>query len=162
VGWIVAPTDIAGPMSGLLGHVGAWAPKAEQIATASLLTNAEAMRSYWSTMIAGVRTRLDALYAGLTAMRDEGLPVDAIAPQGAIYLSAKFALTGRVAPDGTRLDSDEAVRGYLLRAAGVAIVPFHAFGVTRDTGWFRLSVGAVSPEQIDRMLPRLRAAIAAT
>jgi aspartate aminotransferase len=54
------------------------------------------------------------------------------------------------------------VRGYLLRAAGVAIVPFHAFGVTRDTGWFRLSVGAVSPEQIDRMLPRLRAAIAAT
>jgi aspartate aminotransferase len=93
-------------MSGLLGHVGAWAPKAEQSATATLLTNAEAMRSYWSTMIAGVRARLDALYAGLTAMRDDGLPVDAIAPQGAIYLSAKFALTGRVAPDGTRLDSD--------------------------------------------------------
>ena len=162
VGWIVAPPDVAGPMSGLLGHIGAWAPKAEQSATASLLTNAEAMRSYWSTMIAGVRTRLDALYAGLTAMRGDGLPVDAIAPQGAIYLSAKFALTGRVAPDGTRLDSDEAVRAYLLRAAGVAIVPFHAFGVTRDTGWFRLSVGAVSPEQIDRMLPRLRAAIAAT
>jgi aspartate aminotransferase len=162
VGWIVAPTDVAGPMSGLLGHVGAWAPKAEQSATASLLTNPEAMRSYWSTMIAGVRTRLDALYAGLTAIRDEGLPVDAIAPQGAIYMSARFALTGRVAPDGTRLDTDEAVRGYLLRAAGVAIVPFHAFGVTRDTGWFRLSVGAVSPEQIDRMLPRLRAAIAAT
>jgi aspartate aminotransferase len=162
VGWIVAPTDIAGPMSGLLGHVGAWAPKAEQSATAALLANADAMRSYWSTMIGGVRTRLDALYAGLTAMRDEGLPVDAIAPQGAIYLSAKFALTGRVAPDGTRLDTDEAVRGYLLRAAGVAIVPFHAFGVTRDTGWFRLSVGAVSPEQIERMMPRLRAAIAAT
>jgi aspartate aminotransferase len=162
VGWIVAPADVTGPMSGLLGHVGAWAPKAEQSATATLLTNAEAMRSYWSTMIAGVRARLDALYAGLTAMRDEGLPVDAIAPQGAIYLSAKFALTGRVAPDGTRLDSDEAVRAYLLRAAGAAIVPFHAFGVTRDTGWFRLSVGAVSPEQIDRMLPRLRAAIAAT
>jgi aspartate aminotransferase len=88
--------------------------------------------------------------------------VDAIAPQGAIYLSARFALTGRVAPDGTRLDSDDAVRAYLLRAAGVAIVPFQAFGVTRDTGWFRLSVGAVSPEQIDRMLPRLRAAVAAT
>jgi aspartate aminotransferase len=162
VGWVVAPADIAAPMSGLLGHVGAWAPKAEQSATASLLTNAEAVRSYWASMIAGVRARLDALYAGLTAMREEGLPVEAIAPQGAIYLSARFALTGRVAPDGTRLDSDEAVRAYLLRAAGAAIVPFHAFGVTRDTGWFRLSVGAVSPEQIERMLPRLRAAIAAT
>jgi len=85
--------------------------------------------------------------------------VEAIAPEGAIYLSAKFALQGRVAPDGTRLDSDEAVRRYLLRAAGVAIVPFQAFGVADDTGWFRLSVGAVSPEQIARMLPRLRDAL---
>jgi aspartate aminotransferase len=162
VGWVVAPVDVAGPMSGLLGHVGAWAPKAEQNATASLLTNTEAMHSYWTAMISGVRARLDALYLGIIAMRDAGLPVDAIAPEGAIYLSARFALTGRVAPDGTRLDSDEAVRAYLLRAAGAAVVPFHAFGVTRDTGWFRLSVGAVSPEQIERMLPRLRAAIAAT
>jgi aspartate aminotransferase len=162
VGWVVAPHDVAGPMSGLLGHVGAWAPKAEQSAVASLLTNAEAMHSYRATMIAGVRARLDALHRGISAMRADGLPVDAIAPQGAIYLSARFALTGRVAPDGTRLDSDDAVRAYLLRAAGVAIVPFQAFGVTRDTGWFRLSVGAVSPEQIDRMLPRLRAAVAAT
>lgn len=162
VGWIVAPADLAGPMSGLLGHVGAWAPRAEQSATASLLTNTEATHAFWTTMIAGVRARLDALYQGIESMRASGLPVEAIAPQGAIYLSARFALTGRVAPDGTQLDSDDAVRHYLLRAAGVAVVPFQAFGVTRDTGWFRLSVGAVSPEQIDRMLPRLRTAIAAT
>ena len=162
VGWIVAPADGAGPMRGLLGHVGAWAPRAEQSAVASLLTNPEAMHSFWTTMIAGVRARLDALYTGIESMRASGLPVEAVAPQGAIYLSARFDLRGRVAPDGTRLDSDDAVRHYLLRAAGVAIVPFQAFGVTHDTGWFRLSVGAVSPEQIDRMLPRLRAAIAAT
>jgi aspartate aminotransferase len=71
----------------------------------------------------------------------------------------RVALQGRVARDGTRLDTDEAVRAYLLRAAGVAIVPFQAFGVTGDSGWFRLSVGAVSPEQITRMLPRLRDAL---
>jgi aspartate aminotransferase len=47
-------------------------------------------------------------------------------------------------------------RAWLLRAAGLAIVPFQAFGVTRDTGWFRLSVGAVSLAQIERMLGRLR------
>ena len=162
VGWIVSPTDIAKPMSGLLGHMGAWAPKAEQSAVASLLTNPEAIRAYHSTMIAGVRGRLDALYHGIEEMRRSGLPVEAIAPEGAIYLSVRFPLVGRVAPDGTRLVNDEAVRAYLLRAAGAAIVPFQAFGVTRDTGWFRLSVGAVSPEQIDRMLPRLQAAIAAT
>jgi aspartate aminotransferase len=128
---------------------------------ASFLTDPAAMGAYRDRMVTGVRERLDLLYHGLEAMRLAGLPVDAIAPEGAIYLSARFALNGRVAPDGTRLDSDEAVRGYLLRAAGVAIVPFQAFDVAGDTGWFRLSVGAVSPEQIIRMLPRLREAVAA-
>jgi aspartate aminotransferase len=148
-------------MSGLLGHMGAWAPKAEQSAVASFLSDAEAMRAYHDRMVTGVRERLDMLFQGIEAMRAAGLPVQAIAPEGAIYLSARFALNGRVAADGTRLDSDEAVRHYLLRAAGVAIVPFQAFGVAEDTGWFRLSVGAVSPEQIARMLPRLRDAVAA-
>ena len=162
VGWLVAPPDLAGPMSGLLGHVGAWAPKAEQTAVAAFLADAAAMAEHRSAMIAGLRRRLDALYAGITAMRDDGLPVEAIAPEGAIYLSARFDLAGRTAPDGTRLDSDEAVRAYLLRVADVAVVPFQAFGVAGASGWYRLSVGAVSPEQIARMLPRLRAAVAAT
>ena len=117
------------------------------------------MRAYRDGMVRGVRERLDLLYSGIESMRADGLPVQAIAPEGAIYLSVRFALGGTVAPDGTRLDTDEAVRGYLLRAAGVAVVPFQAFGVSHDTGWFRLSVGAVSPAQIGRMLPRLRDAL---
>jgi aspartate aminotransferase len=160
VGWLVAPPDLAGPMSALLGHVGAWAPKAEQSAVATFLGDADAMGEYRDRLVAGVRQRLDLLFEGLESMRTAGLPVQAIAPEGAIYLSVRFALAGRTTLDGTRLDSDEAVRGYLLRAAGLALVPFQAFGVTGDSGWFRLSVGAVSPEQIGRMLPRLRAAIA--
>ncbi|HUQ45869.1 MAG TPA: aminotransferase class I/II-fold pyridoxal phosphate-dependent enzyme [Gemmatimonadaceae bacterium] len=162
VGWIVAPPDLAAPMSGLLGHVGAWAPKAEQGAVASFIADADAMGAYRDRMVAGVRERLDLLFDGIESLRTAGFPVSAIAPEGAIYLSARVELGGRVAPDGTRLDSDEAVRRYLLHAAGVAVVPFQAFGVTEDSGWFRLSVGAVSPEQIARMLPRLRDAIAST
>ncbi|MEO8624033.1 MAG: aminotransferase class I/II-fold pyridoxal phosphate-dependent enzyme [bacterium] len=162
VGWIVAPIDVAGPMSGLLGHVGAWAPKAEQGAVASLLGDVDAMRSYRTQMICGLRERLDALHDGLAAMRDAGLPIEVLVPEGAIYLSARFSLRGRHAPDGQRLETDEDVRQYLLKAAGVAIVPFQAFGVTEDTGWYRLSVGAVSPEAIARMLPRLEQAIRAT
>jgi aspartate aminotransferase len=161
VGWIVAPADVAGPMSGLLGHVGAWAPKAEQSAVASMLGDDAAMRSYRASMIAGLRERLDALHDGLAAMRDARLPVEVLVPEGAIYLSARFALAGRHAPDGALLETDEDVRQYLLKAAGVAIVPFQAFGVEKDSGWYRLSVGAVSPEQIDRMLPRLQHAIEA-
>jgi aspartate aminotransferase len=159
VGWIVAPRDLAGPMSGLLGHVGAWAPKAEQGAVAAFLADAGAVRGYRERIVAGVRARLDLLFAGIEAMRADGLPVEAIAPEGAIYLSARVGLQGRTTREGTRLETDEAVRAYLLRAAGVAIVPFQAFGVRGDTGWFRLSVGAVSPDQISRTLPRLRDAL---
>lgn len=162
VGWIVAPPDLARPMSGLLGHVGAWAPKAEQGAVASYLDDPATVAADRADLVAGVRERLDALYAGLVAMRDDGLPVDVIAPEGAIYLSARFALRGRTMADGTRLDDDDAVRAYLLRAAGLAVVPFRAFGVTSDSGWFRLSVGAVSLPQIAAMLPRLRTALATT
>lgn len=159
VGWIVAPPDLAGPMSALIGHMGAWAPKAEQGAVAAFIEDASAFAAYRTDMIARVRARLDALYAGLCALREDGFPVDAIAPEGAIYLSVRFDLNGKVTADRTLLDSDEAVRAYLLRAAGMAVVPLRAFGSERDTGWHRLSVGAVSCEQIERMMPRLRAAL---
>jgi aspartate aminotransferase len=161
VGWVVAPPDLAGPMSALVGHMGAWAPKAEQGAVAAFLDDGPAFTAYRADMVAHVRARLDALFLGLAAMRDEGLPVDVIAPEGAIYLSARFALFGRVAPDGTRLDSDEVVRAYLLREAGLAVVPLRAFGSLEDTGWHRLSVGAVSIDEIARVLPRVRAALSA-
>ena len=112
-------------------------------------------------MTAEVQARLDAMYAGLAAMREDGLPVEVIAPEGAIYLSARFALRGGVAPDGTTLDSDDAVRAYLLRAAGMAMVPLSAFGSTAADGWYRLSAGAVSVSDVERMLPRVRGAIEA-
>lgn len=161
VGWVVAPPDVAAPMSGFLGHVGAWAPKAEQAAVASFLGDARGMGEYGAAMIAGLRARLELLHAGLEAMRNDGLPVEVISPEGAIYLSVRFALAGATAPDGSALRTDEDVRAYLLRAAGAAVVPFQAFGVRGDSGWFRLSVGAVSMDAIARALPRIRDAVAA-
>ena len=161
VGWVVAPEDLSGAMSALIGHMGAWAPKAEQGAVAEFLENAGAYSAFRDDMMARVRERLDVLFTGLTHLRDEGLPVNVIAPEGTIYLSVQFALQGRTTPDGTRLDGDEAVRAYLLRAAGLAIVPLRAFGSEEDTGWFRLSVGAVSPGEIERVLPKVREALVA-
>jgi aspartate aminotransferase len=146
-------------MSALLGHIGAWAPRAEQRAVASFLDDTAAMAAYRARMVAAVRARLDALHDGIVAMRNAGLSVDAIAPAGAIYLSVRFDLAGRRTPSGELLRDDEAVRAWLLHEAGIAIVPFQAFGVRGDTGWFRLSVGAVSLDEIARALPRLRAAI---
>jgi aspartate aminotransferase len=160
VGWTVAPADITTRMAAILGHVGAWAPRAEQVATARLLRDPQAIARYHHGMKAGVEERLQALYAGLVAMKHDGLPVDAIVPQGAIYLSARFELNGRTV-DGETLHTNEQIRGYLLRAAGLGMVPFQAFGATEETGWFRLSVGAVSQADIAGLLPRLRAALEA-
>jgi aspartate aminotransferase len=49
------------------------------------------------------------------------------------------------------------IRKILLESAGLAVVPFQAFGLKEENGWFRLSVGAVSMDDIAAMFPRLRA-----
>lgn len=156
VGWTVAPPLVASRMKDILGHVGAWAPRAEQLGSALLIENTAAVREYHSRMIPAVRARLDRLHDGLIAMKADGLPCDAISPQGAIYLSARFELIGK-SIDGATFTTNDSIRHLLLEEAGFAVVPFQAFGRFRDDGWMRLSVGAVSLEQIDDALPRVRA-----
>jgi aspartate aminotransferase len=155
VGWGLMPPAVRRRMADILGHVGAWAPKAEQVATAALLDAPETLHAFQAGMKAKVKERLDALYAGFSAMKHEGFPVDAIAPQGAIYLSARFDLFGRTI-NGRAIATNDDIRRLLLESAGLAVVPFQAFGLKGDTGWFRLSVGAVSMADIAAAFPRLR------
>lgn len=159
VGWAVAPPDVAARMSNFLGHVGAWAPKAEQVATAKLLDDPAAITAYHGTMLPEVRSRLAILHKELHTLRDAGYPVDALEPMGAIYLTAQFALLGKRTASGAVLQTDEDIRKYLLSEAALAIVPFQAFGALTSEGWFRLSVGAVSFDEIGGMIPRLKRAL---
>jgi aspartate aminotransferase len=159
VGWVVGPEDIMPRMSNLLGHVGAWAPRAEQIATAEYLAMDADMKTFRGEFTRQLELRLNALHRPLMAMRDDGLPVDAIEPMGAMYLSARFALNGKRTRSGAVLRTNEEIRRYLLQEAGLAVVPFQAFGGTDESGWFRLSVGAVSVSEIERVVPRVRAAL---
>ena len=161
VGWAVGPADIIKRMSDVLGHVGAWAPRAEQIATTHLLNDDAGMDEFHARMRPAVQRRLDALATIFDSLRGEGFPVEATPPQGAIYLSAHFDIAGRRTPEGELLDTNESIRRYLLRAAGLAAVQFQAFGSSEESGWFRLSVGAVSLDQIEALAPRLRQALAA-
>jgi len=161
VGWAVGPSDVIRCMADLVAHAGGWAPRAEQVAVAGLLRAHDEIVDYHATMKLAVQQRLDALYRGIAMLRERGFPVEALAPAGAIYLSARFALNGRTTPDGATLHTNEDVRAYLLRQAGLAAVPFQAFGVPGDEGWFRLSVGAVSMEEVEALLPRLERALAA-
>ncbi len=159
VGWAVAPPDIAASMSNILGHVGAWAPRAEQVATAELLLRDDVMDAYHATMFKEVDARLQAIYKHVSEMRDAGLSVNAIAPQGAIYLSVQFDLIGKTTPAGKKLSTTEEIRKYLLEEAGFAMVPFYAFDLREETGWCRLSVGATSVAEIEKVMPKVRVAI---
>jgi aspartate aminotransferase len=117
---------------------------------ASLLDDPEVVSTYLGEMRGRVAERLNALASGFEAMRQAGLPVEVIPPQGAIYLSVRFPLPGR---------TNEQTRKLMLERAGFAIVPFQAFGMKEDTGWFRLSVGAVSLGDIAAAMPRVRAVL---
>jgi aspartate aminotransferase len=154
VGWGVGPPSIIARMRDMLGHVGAWAPKAEQIATAKWLDDAAASDSFVQQMRQRTLDRMRVLYEGLSAMGARGLPVRAIPPQGAIYLTVQFDLIGRAG-----VTTNEEIRKLLLEKAGFAVVPFRAFDLPDDSGWFRLSVGAVSVKEIEDALPRVEAAI---
>lgn len=156
VGWGLMPPAVRRRMADILGHVGAWAPKAEQVATAALLDAPETLRAFQRDMKAKVKERLDALHRGFTAMKEEGYPIEVIAPQGAIYLSARFDLFGKTI-HGRAIHTNDDIRKLLLEEAGLGLVPFQAFGLRGDTGWFRLSVGAVSMADIEGVFPRLRA-----
>lgn len=159
VGWGIGPVDVISRMSAVLGHIGAWAPRAEQAATVELLDDAEGIRAYQADLKRGLRMRLDRLHAGFQAMKGRGLPVESIPPMGAIYLTARIHPFGRRTPEGLELRTNSDVRKYLLEAAGVGLVHFHAFGSKEEDGWFRLSVGAVSMEEIEAALPRLEEAL---
>jgi len=154
VGWGVMPPVIRNRMVDIMGHVGAWAPKPEQVATARLLDNTEEVLAFHKSVNIRLKQSLDALYEGFSKMQEAGLPVEAIPPQGAIYLSVRFNLFGS-SWNGETIVSNQQIRKLLLKDAGIAIIPFQAFGLMEENGWFRLSVGAASMTEIKAMLPRV-------
>lgn len=161
VGWALAPPHIVKAINKINGHVGAWAPRPEQAATARFLEDSEAVDAYIAGMRREAGARLAVVHEGMQAMRAKGLPVDSLKPQGAIYASVRFALHGRQTPAGATLTSDDDVRRYLLQAAQVGIVPFAAFGAAGGEGWFRVSIGVASVAELQALMPRLEQAVAA-
>lgn len=154
VGWAVLPPVFAERMKALVGHMGAWAPRPEQAATAHLLADDAAMDAYGRTFRGGVSARLRILDEGLTR-----LGIEHLVPQGAMYLSVRFDLFGRPGLDGAPMTTNEHIRKWLLERAGIAVVPFQAFDLEEESGWFRMSVGATSPEELTAALDRLAAVL---
>ncbi len=159
VGWAFGPENIVGKMRSILGHVGAWSPKAEQIATADFLKDTVGVNTYLHAFKMQVQKSLDALHRGIQELKSEGFEVDSIDPMGAIYLTVKIDYAGKTTPDGDLLQSSADINFYLIKEAKIALVPFSAFGTGPEVNWFRASVGACTLNDIQEMLPRLKAAL---
>jgi len=159
VGWSLGPAFIIGKMKAILSHIGAWAPMAEQKATAKYLLQSENVDRYLVHFKAEIEERLRRIYQGFINLKNEGFSVDAVSPQAAIYLTIKFDLAGKTIKDGKKLETQSDVTDYLLSEAKLAVVPFYAFGAEKHSPWYRLSVGTCVKEEIDEMLGKLREAL---
>lgn len=159
VGWAFGPDKVMAKMRAILSHIGAWSPKAEQVAAANYLSNETAVDTYLDKMEDMVETRLAGFYNGFEQLKQEGFAVDAIAPQGAIYLTVCFNLHGYKTLDGKTLETTSDITKYLLDEAKVGLVPFYAFGAAKESAWYRLSVGNCKVEDIDVIIASLRSAM---
>ncbi|WP_347160264.1 pyridoxal phosphate-dependent aminotransferase [Pontibacter chitinilyticus] len=159
VGYAFGPANVMDRMKAILGHIGAWAPKAEQMATAAFMSQPEAVENFMQEFKPKVQHSLDVLYDGFQQLKAEGFAVDAIVPMGAIYLSVKIDVAGKTTPEGQVLQTSQDITFYVLQEAKLAVVPFSAFGSSRDLNWFRLSVGGASLEDIEASVGRLREAL---
>jgi aspartate aminotransferase len=159
VGWSLGPAEVIGKMKSILGHVGAWAPRAEQVATAKFLTNEDALHSFLTDLKQKINIRFDALFNGFNELKQKGYPVQIISPEGAIYLTAQFALIGKKLPNGQVINSTEDITSFLLNHAQLAVVPFTAFGCPAGTDWYRISVGTLKENEIPELLLKLESAL---
>jgi aspartate aminotransferase len=159
VGWSFGPKTVIDKMKAILTHIGAWAPMAEQKATARYLLQKEEIDQYLEAFRAAIAIRLHRIYDGLMELKQQGFAVDAITPQAAIYLTIRIALAGKKTRQGKLLSDQTDVTAYLLDEAKLAVVPFSAFGASKNSPWYRLSVGTCHLEDIDEMIRKLKAAM---
>lgn len=159
VGWSMGPKFIIDKMKAILTHVGAWAPKAEQMASAKYLSNLEGYDTFLIEQKKRIETRLQGFYKGFQELKKAGYKVDAITPQAAIYLTVQFSLHGQKTAEGKTLATTADITKYLLDEAKLAIVPFSAFGASADSSWYRLSVGTCKVEDVTGAIANLKSAL---
>ena len=159
VGWAMGPADIIVKMRSINSHVGAWAPMAEQKAVACYLGKKDAVDKYFAHFKAEVNERLQNIFSGFQQMKAAGFNVDAIAPEAAIYLTIQINYAGKKTAKGKLLETQADVTSYILDEAGLAVVPFYAFGAGHNSSWYRLSVGTCKKEEIKEMLAALQNAL---
>ncbi len=159
VGWATGARHILNKMVAIIAHVGAWAPKPDQVATGEYLAMDDQVNAHLKKFRAALKARLDAFYVGFMILKDSGYDVDAITPQAAIYLSVKINIVGRKTDQGKLLESDSDVQRYLLEVGKVGILPFSWFGAHQHGNWYRISVGTCEMGDIELVMTNIQSAL---
>ena len=160
VGWSTGASHVLNKMVSVIAHAGAWAPRPDQVAAGRFLAMDEAVDVYLASFRGALEERLSGFYDGFMSLREEGFPVDAIAPEAAIYLSVKIDIQGRTTAEGRVLESGDDVQRYLVESARLGILPFSWFGAHSHGNWFRISVGTCDTSDIAPVIDSLRSALA--
>lgn len=145
VGWTFGSKAIIDKMKGILGHIGAWAARPEQVATGEFLNDTDAVDEYLIEIKNKINLRFQMLYDGLSIIPG----VNVIRPDGAIYMSISFDLLGKKKPTGGYINNAEDITNLLLDY-GIVLVPFTAFG--SKALWWRLSVGTLKISDIPNII----------
>jgi aspartate aminotransferase len=156
VGWSFGPPKVIKKMQAIILHMGAWAPRAEQTGLSVFLSNKKAVDEYLANFKSQLYERLIIIHDAFTKLKEEGFDVDAVNPQGAIYLSVKIDIRGKKTPDGKLINNTEDIYDYILNDARIATVPFYAFGTSREYPWFRISVGTCTIESAKNAMESLK------
>jgi aspartate aminotransferase len=159
VGWAMGPKDVIGKIKSFLSHIGAWAPLPEQVATAQFLNMPEVVDKAIEDMKFQLKQRLDYIYNRIVSLREKGYPVDAIAPQAALYLTIKLDFKGYSNKNGVMASQND-VTQFLLSEAQLALVPFNCFGADVENPWYRVSVGTCDINELETVFNNLENAIA--
>ena len=159
VGWSFGPAEIIAKMQALLTHVGAWAPKPEQEAVAEFLADSEDVNVFVDDFKNKISESLKTLHTGIQDLKNRGFAVDSIVPMGAMYLTIKIDYIQKSKENEDLIKDSMDLVSYLIEEAGMALVPFSAFGNSSEMPWFRASVGGLSLDEIKKMIPRLENAL---
>ncbi len=151
LGWMALPPSLAAPVIALIGHMGAWPARPIQKAAAGIYSDFDLLENYFDELDEKIAARMEILKTKLSKMHPM---IEIVQPQGGIYLTVRFNLFEKIGAT-----SNEEIRQWLLTEAGVAVVPFQAFGLEDESGWFRISIGAVGLEDVVASMDRLEAAL---
>jgi aspartate aminotransferase len=133
VGWMMASENVIKQATQIFSHIGAWAPKPEQLAVAKYLGTDD-----YKDYIEGQKTHFQYIQEGFMLVIDKykSYGFDYIKPDGGIYLAIKLPYRK------TTTDLNYFL-SFLINECNIGVVPFDYFGC-KDSEWFRMSFGNVS------------------